>query len=180
MGAVYYRVCTSSFVFPKRRNTRSPNANAVVSRFFMPTKRVRRKKTQPYPNHRQWEIAYRDLLNQHQLRSTSGANSTSVDRKVKEIGLGTWLVSGGECDHKVTLASKTGPLICLDHSPPHPPAKPGYGCGHVLAVYKMLAWKHIPNLFTPDGFRRRNRKVMANGTIQRPPSGRSISSDGAG
>jgi hypothetical protein len=158
LGVRFTTAFALSVLFSLRSETGRPKRErgSKPLSFYMSTKKhSHRKKTTPYSTHHQWDIAYRDLLAKHNVKSSCGANSISVDRKVREVGLGTWQVSGGECVHKVTLASVNGPLICLDHSPPHPPTKPGYGCCHVLAVYKRLAWNHVPSLFTPDGFRQK-------------------------
>lgn len=113
--------------------------------------RQRRRRTQPYTREEQYGIAYLVLVQQDGRRRTSGSRSEAQTRRVRPSGPGVWAVTGGSCMH-VVARQPDGRLVCLDHEPAHPRTE-GNMCCHEFAVYKMIAWENIPNLFTPDGFR---------------------------
>jgi hypothetical protein len=129
-----------------------------VSRFLFMPKRKSRPKTKPYPQDGQYQIAYLDLLERDGRKRTSSARSEAGSRRVVATGSDRWLVKGGFCDH--TVVRQNSRVVCVDHEPAHK-RNEGQACCHEIAVYKMLAWKHIPALFTPDGFRRRHIERQA-------------------
>lgn len=103
-----------------------------------------------YDRQGQYTFAYLDLLSRDGRKRSRNMRRGVADRRVKAIGEDRWLVSGGECEHVVSLQNDR--LVCTDHAPAHKYTE-GYICRHEAAVYRVLAWEHASRLFDKDGFR---------------------------
>lgn len=115
----------------------------------------RRSKKSPYDPAAQYQVSLQLLLTQDGRRRTRGVRQESGTRVVVRTSDNSWSVRGGACEHNVIM--QDGRLFCSDHEQgveSHPPRIEGRLCCHEYAVYSILAWDRIPELFTEDGLRK--------------------------